>query len=143
MTKSSVSLRERGREGSTRTAHEADLEAGALDEARGERVEAAGRLVRAGHGEDPAEGRGRGFPPADDAGGLVGGEVRAARGHAGTVSWPEQEASSCLLETLGGGDGWGGRAEGRECQGLRCGVTDLHYGHGLNRPTTPANRTGD
>ena len=119
MTKSSVSLRERGREGSTRTAHEADLEAGALDEAGGERVEAAGRLVRAGLGEDPAERRGRGLPRADDAGGLVGGEVRAARGHPGAVRWAEQEEASWRL-WIGQGKGWGGTGRG-ECQGLRCG----------------------
>ena len=72
-----------GGEGSARTAHEADGESGALDEARTERVEAAGRLVRAGRGEDPAERRGRGLPRADAAGGLLGGEVGAARGHPG------------------------------------------------------------
>jgi hypothetical protein len=138
VTKSSVSLRERGRgrrlgrEARARTAHEADLEAGALDEARGERVEAAGRLVRAGLGEDPAERRGRRLPRADDAGGLLGGEVRAARGHPGAVAGRSRRR----LETIE--KGWGGRRGVRAC-GV---VTDLHYRHGLNRPT-PTNRTAD
>ena len=39
--------------------------------------------MRAGLGEDPAERRGRGLPRADAAGGLLGGEVGAARGHPG------------------------------------------------------------
>lgn len=69
--------------GSARTAHEPDREPRALDEARAERVVAAGRLVRAGRREDPAERRGRGLPRADAAGGLLHGEVGAARGHPG------------------------------------------------------------
>jgi hypothetical protein len=71
------------REGRARTAHEGDREASALDEARAERVEAAGGLVRAGRGEYPAERRGRGLPTADAAGGLLRGEVGGARGHPG------------------------------------------------------------
>ena len=58
---------------STCTAHEPYRETRALDEARAERVVAAGRLVRAGRREDPAERRGRGLPRADAAGGLLHG----------------------------------------------------------------------
>lgn len=39
--------------------------------------------MRAGRREDPAERRGRGLPRADAAGGLLHGEVGAARGHPG------------------------------------------------------------
>lgn len=39
--------------------------------------------MRAGRREDPAERRGRGLPRADAAGGLLHGEVGAARSHPG------------------------------------------------------------
>lgn len=67
--------------GDARTSHEPDREPSALDEARAERVEAAGRLVRARRGQDPPERRSGGLPHANAAGALLGVEVRAAGGH--------------------------------------------------------------
>lgn len=75
--------------------------------------------MRTGRREDPAERRGRGLPRADAAGGLLHGEVGAARSHPG-----------------GGGGGSGSAASGGRrlerdgigkvcCGGVSVNVTDL------------------
>ena len=65
----------------SRTAHEADREPRALDEASAERVEAAGRLVSARRRQNPPEPRGRRLPWADAPGAFFRGEVRGAACH--------------------------------------------------------------
>lgn len=75
-----------------RTAHEADREPRALDEAGAERVEAAGGLVRPRRREDPAERRGRRLPGPDPL--ALGDEVGATRGHPGSAAAAEEDAAS-------------------------------------------------
>jgi hypothetical protein len=95
-----------------RTAHEPDRESGALDEARAERVEAAGRLVRARRGQDPPERRGGRLPHADAAGSLLGGEVRAAGGHIRWRRRPETVQSRRRGVVGAAGESWRGMGMG-------------------------------
>jgi hypothetical protein len=91
-----------------RTSHEPDREPCALDEARAERVEAAGRLVRARRGQDPPERRGGRLPHVDAAGSLLGGEVRAAGGHIRWRRRPETVESRRRGVVGAAGESWSG-----------------------------------